>query len=102
MGQAETSIVEKSLTKGKTVLKIGRFQFSTKTCSSCGFINHNLRLQDREWACVCGAHHDRDINAAINIKKMAFANIFVSNDEIPEVIRESTPVEQPLLRIRKA
>jgi putative transposase len=54
---------------GKNVIYIGRFDASTKTCSDCGAINQNLTLADREWDCPCGSHHDRDINAAINVKK---------------------------------
>jgi putative transposase len=57
---------------GKTLLKIGQFEPSSKLCSVCGTINQNLTLKDREWTCLtCGTHHDRDINAAINIKKIA-------------------------------
>jgi len=57
---------------GKTLLKIGQFEPSSKLCSVCGSTNRDLTLQDREWTCSdCGTHHDRDINAAINIKKMA-------------------------------
>lgn len=57
---------------GKNLIKTGRFQPSTKTCSSCGNTNHNLTLSDREWVCEdCGVLHDRDINAAINIKNFA-------------------------------
>ena len=54
---------------GKNFIQIGRFEASSKTCSVCGCINNNLTLNDREWTCSCGIHHDRDINAAINIKK---------------------------------
>ena len=57
---------------GKTILKIGRFEPSSKMCSICGTINHDLVLKDRAWTCEsCSTTHDRDINAAINIKKMA-------------------------------
>jgi putative transposase len=57
---------------GKTLLKIGRFDPSSKICSKCGYIKRDLVLSDREWICPdCGTHHDRDINAAINIKKFA-------------------------------
>ena len=57
---------------GKTLLKIGRFDPSSKICSTCGYLNRDLALKDRERICPdCGTHHDRDINAAINIKKFA-------------------------------
>lgn len=62
----------KCIRQGKTLLKIGRFEPSSKMCSVCGTINHNLTLKDRVWTCdSCSNTHDRDINAAINIKKMA-------------------------------
>ena len=41
---------------------------SSKTCHVCGAINNELTLADRVWTCSCGTVHDRDINAAINIK----------------------------------
>ena len=57
---------------GKNVIFIGRFEPSSKTCSKCGYVNDELTLRDREWVCPnCGEHHDRDINAAINIKRFA-------------------------------
>ncbi|HOI57410.1 MAG: RNA-guided endonuclease TnpB family protein [Methanoculleus sp.] len=57
---------------GKTLLKIGRFEPSSKICSTCGYLKRDLTLSHREWVCPdCGTHHDRDINAAINIKKFA-------------------------------
>lgn len=60
---------------GVNVLKIGRFDPSSKTCSECGKINKELKLQDRFWTCEgCETHHDRDINAAINIKNFALKN----------------------------
>lgn len=56
---------------GKNLIKIGRFEPSTKMCSNCGVINNNLTLKDREWICSsCNSKHDRDINAAINIKNI--------------------------------
>jgi len=57
---------------GKTVLKIGQWESSSKTCNICGYKNKELTLKDREWLCPeCKTLHDRDINAAINIKKIA-------------------------------
>lgn len=60
---------------GTNILTIGRFEPSSKTCSSCGYIKHDLTLKDREWACPeCGEHHDRDVNAANNIRDFSFVN----------------------------
>lgn len=58
---------------GKNILFIGRFDPSSKLCHCCGYINSELKLSDREWVCPrCGQHHDRDVNAAINIRHIAF------------------------------
>ena len=57
---------------GVNILRIGRFEPSSKTCSECGYINKELTLKDREWTCPeCGAVLSRDFNAAINIKNFA-------------------------------
>src|SRR5664280_2002768 len=57
---------------GKKVLKISQWEPSSKTCSSCGFKLKELTLDIRAWLCLsCNVLHDRDINAAINIKKFA-------------------------------
>jgi putative transposase len=54
--------------QGKRVVQVSRWFPSTKTCSSC-MHQQKLTLAERNWTCEhCGAHHDRDINAAINIK----------------------------------
>ncbi len=54
--------------RGKHLFQIGRFEPSSKKCSVCGKINHELKLKDREWKCsCCGTLHDRDKNAAKNI-----------------------------------
>lgn len=53
---------------GCEVRKVDRFYASSKTCSKCGNVNHNLTLRQRSWVCPnCGAILDRDLNAAINI-----------------------------------
>lgn len=71
-GEFVRQIKYKSDFFGKNVIFIGRFEPSSKTCSKCGHINNELTLKDREWVCpICGEHHDRDINAANNIKKFA-------------------------------
>jgi putative transposase len=60
---------------GKNLSVIGRFDPSSKTCSKCGSINKDLTLNDREWTCKkCGSIHDRDNNAAINIRNFGLRN----------------------------
>jgi len=56
---------------GKEVIRIETFFPSSKTCSDCGHINQNLTLDVRNWVCVCGSRHDRDVNASKNILKRA-------------------------------
>jgi putative transposase len=57
---------------GKTILRIGRFEPSSKLCNVCGYHNKELTLAVREWTCPsCNTSHDRDVNAAINIKKFS-------------------------------
>lgn len=54
--------------RGRSLVKIGRFYPSSKTCSVCGHRLDALPLSVRSWDCpACGAHHDRDVNAAANI-----------------------------------
>ncbi len=56
---------------GKELVKIGRYEPSSKTCSVCGSVHQGLVLSDRVWTCTaCNTQHDRDINAAVNILAM--------------------------------
>ncbi len=62
----------KCLKHKREFLQIGQWTPTTKPCSACGHHNENLTLKDRQWTCPeCGSHHDRDINAAINILRAA-------------------------------
>lgn len=76
--------------KGINLIKIGQFEPSSKTCSSCGEIKKDLTLKDREWTCICGVHHDRDLNAAINIKNFGLLS---GNLKLPMECRKVKPVE---------
>ena len=70
-----TMLEYKSEWYGKNILKIGRFEPSSKLCSCCGSINRELTLKDREWTCSnCNSLLDRDVNASINIKNFALKN----------------------------
>ena len=65
---------------GGTIKKADRFFPSSKRCSSCGYIMPELPLNVREWVCPqCGAHHFRDVNAAINLRDEAIRLIAVSS-----------------------
>ena len=54
---------------GKHFVKINKWFASTKTCSHCGYKNNDITLETRKWLCPnCNTLHNRDHNAAINIK----------------------------------
>lgn len=55
---------------GRTVLQVDRWFPSSKTCYDCNYVKQDLTLEDREWLCPrCNVKHDRDLNAARNIRK---------------------------------
>ena len=67
-----SSFVEKLAYKaqwyGRTFVQVDRFYPSSRLCHGCGHKYAGLRLSEREWVCdSCGASHDRDVNAAMNI-----------------------------------
>lgn len=75
-GELVRQLEYKALWYGRRLIKIDRFFPSTKTCSECGTTGHVLSLSVREWTCPdCGVHHDRDRNAAINIRTAGLAGI---------------------------
>jgi putative transposase len=69
------------------LIEIGRFDPSSRMCSRCGNMKHDLKLSDRMYHCnACGLIIDRDLNAAINIRNMGLIKV---GKGIPEL----TPVE---------
>lgn len=71
LGSFYTMLNYKVADRGGNYIKIGRFEPSSKTCSNCGNIYKDLKLSERNWTCTeCQTTHDRDLNAAVNIKNM--------------------------------
>lgn len=68
MGAFRRQLEYKCLWNTEALVVIDRFFPSTKMCNVCGALNDRLSLSDREWTCGCGAHHSRDLNAAVNIR----------------------------------
>ena len=67
-----TMMTYKCEDNGKNLLIIGRFDPSSKTCSVCGHIYQEMERDEKEWTCSkCLTHHDRDCNAANNIKNFS-------------------------------
>jgi putative transposase len=88
---------------GTRLILADRWYPSSRLCSVCGWKNESLTLRDRQWACCeCGTHHDRDHNAAINLKRLATATALpVANSTgngdaasgmFPEAAGKVTPV----------
>lgn len=78
---------------GKNLITIGKFDPSSRLCT-CGVVNKELTLKDREWACsACGASHDRDILASMNIKHFGL----LKQNKIGWESPESTPMESAAL-----
>ena len=60
--------------QGKTLIVVDRAALTTKTCSACGFVRNDKPHRKGTWICPkCGAVHDREVNAAKNIKAQGLA-----------------------------
>jgi putative transposase len=68
LGELLRQLEYKADWQGKAVVAVGRFYPSTKKCGRCGEVNAALARGATTWRCVCGAVHDRDLNAARNIR----------------------------------
>jgi putative transposase len=74
-GELRRQLMYKAAWRGGQVVVADRWYPSSKTCSCCGYRLDTLALQVRRWDCAnCGASHDRDVNAAINLKNLAVSS----------------------------
>ncbi|GAB1386982.1 RNA-guided endonuclease TnpB family protein [Melaminivora sp.] len=84
----------KAAMRGGQIVVADRFYPSSKTCSDCGHKREELPLAVREWTCpVCGSIHDRDVNAAINLKNMAVSSTVSACGEEGSGRRRKTAVK---------
>lgn len=94
-GELLRQIEHKSAYNGVTVKKADRFYPSSKTCSVCGNVKHDLKLKDRTYRCdKCGSVMDRDYNASLNLLSL------LSNTKIGSSSSEFTPADLTALLLR--
>lgn len=109
LGELRRQLEYKTLWQRKHLVVIGRYYPSSKTCSTCGLVNQDLKLSDRNWSCVCGAIHDRDVNAARNIRKEGLRELVAAGhaetlnacggDVRPPALGRLTPMKQESHRL---
>jgi putative transposase len=88
---------------GINLVKIGRFDASSKTCSMCGYKNEALTLADREWTCDgCGEVLDRDENAAAGVKVFGLKKVEkMSEEELNELYNPKKKKARSVRKFRK-
>jgi putative transposase len=102
-GMLRSQLEYKARRYGTHLIIADRWYPSSRLCSVCGWKNEALTLRDREWVCAeCGAHHDRDLNAALNLKRLATetalpvasptSNGGAALGMVPSVVGKVTPV----------
>lgn len=101
-GTLVSTLKYKAAWHNRQIIKVGRFFPSSKLCSSCGHIMKDWNLGIREWTCPnCRTKHDRDINAAINIKNEGLRILdnqgTVGNTETEGTKVPSMPAENPTM-----
>jgi putative transposase len=89
-GEFRRQLAYKAAQRGKTVVIVSRWYPSSKTRSACGYKMPKMPLAMREWTCPeCHTYHDRDIDAAINLRNVAETSFTASPGGS---VRSSSPV----------
>ena len=89
-GEFRRQLTYKCERYGTDLIVADRWFPSSKLCSQCGVKNDKLTLKDRRWRCTsCGANHDRDVNASINLERLAAGS---RKKALPKAIGKVTSV----------
>jgi len=84
-------LLYKAARYGTCIVLADRWYPSSRLCSACDTRNGTLALGERAWTCAnCGAHHDRDVNAAINLQRLA-TGALAARTALPEASPAATP-----------
>lgn len=102
-GNFVSMLTYKAEWNGKKVVKVDRYFPSSQTCNVCGYVNKQTKdLSVREWECpVCHTHHNRDVNAAINILRFGINHTsagtvdYTGGEEIRAALSESRSSVKP-------
>lgn len=75
--------------QGKIVIEANKWFASSKICNICGYVNRDLTISDRSWICPkCGTEHNRDENAAKNLRDVAL-NVFTEGSSGSAAVRRN-------------
>ena len=96
-GTFVTMLTYKAEWNNKKVVKVDRYFPSSQTCNVCGYVNKDIKdLSIREWDCTnCHTHHNRDVNAAINILRFGLNNTsagtvdYTGGEEVRDNLRKA-------------
>jgi putative transposase len=94
-GEFKSHVMYKAAWSGKATVCVGRFFASSKTCSACGAVNSQVNRKTRCWSCSCGAEHDRDLNAARNIRAEGL-RIYVAAGHADAHVACGAPARPPM------
>lgn len=84
IGQFSEIMEHKAALTGTHFTRIDRWEPTTKRCHVCGYVLPEISLDTKEWTCPeCHTHHDRDVNAAINIRNFAIEQTITLKNEEP-------------------